>query len=77
MDKLGIKGYDKDASIDDLQEFYNNEVDLLTKKQLADYNSTDLELVDEIDDQDSSNTTIDEDGVVNILPTIQEVTNNE
>ena len=74
MEKLGIKGYDKEASTEELQEYYNKEVDLLTKKQVDEYNNSDLE-IEESDE--AENVTVEEDGTVGILPNIQVVAENK
>lgn len=75
MDKLGIKGYDKESSTDELQEFYNKEVDLLTKKQVDEYNNSELDIDEDSDEME--NVTVEEDGTVGILPNIQDVEENK
>ena len=55
MGRLNIRGYDKDATADELQEYYNKEVELMKAKQLESYNKSELEV-----DEDSNDETTDE-----------------
>lgn len=44
MDKMGIKGYDSSLDVNSLQEYYNNEVELMKKQQLESYKNSNLEI---------------------------------
>jgi hypothetical protein len=67
MDRIGIKGYNAEAPIEELQDFYEREVDLLKKKQLEEYNQSEVILED---DETQDNVVEEYDGSVSILPTI-------
>jgi hypothetical protein len=67
MDRIGIKGYNAEAPIEELQDFYEREVDLLKKKQLEEYNQSEVILED---DETQDNVVEEDDGSVSILPTI-------